>query len=92
MPFTFILSDPLANSFIYSPHGDATLDAKMKIEKYDRTQEENEDLGLLDMNTDNYDASTEIVSDKLSMANGGKAIDETQYHPNVHAIHKMDQK
>ena len=52
-PFTLILDDPLANSYmqnIYAPDPDPN----MTIEMYERTWEQNEELGLNDINVDNY--------------------------------------
>jgi zinc finger protein len=53
MPFTLILDDPLANSYIqnvFAPDEDPA----MVVEEYERTAEQNEELGLLDMKTENY--------------------------------------
>ena len=53
-PFTVILEDPLANSYIqnlYAPDPDPN----MTTEAFDRTWEQNEDLGLNDMKVENYD-------------------------------------
>lgn len=50
---TIILDDPLANSYlqnIYAPDEDPN----MTIELYERTEEQNEDLGLNDMVLENY--------------------------------------
>lgn len=49
--FTVIMEDPLAGSYIqnvYAPDADPN----MKIEDYDRTDRQNEDLGLTDMKVD----------------------------------------
>ena len=51
--FTFILDDPLGNSFVqnlYAPDPDPN----MSVEEYERTFEMNESLGLNDMVTENY--------------------------------------
>jgi len=51
--FTLILDDPVSNSYIqniYAPDPDPN----MRIEQYERTQEQNEDLGILDMKVENY--------------------------------------
>lgn len=53
-PFTVILDDPLANSYIqnlYAPDPDPA----MTIETYDRTWEQNEVLGLNDMKVEGYE-------------------------------------
>ncbi|KAH7823952.1 putative zinc finger protein [Monocercomonoides exilis] len=53
-PFTLIINDCLANSYIqdlYHPEPDPYL----LVEDYERTHEQNEELGLLDMKVDGYD-------------------------------------
>lgn len=53
-PFTVILDDPLANSYLqnlYAPDPDPN----MTIESYDRTWEQNEELGLNDMKVEGYE-------------------------------------
>ncbi|PVG03406.1 putative ZPR1-protein binds to translation elongation factor eEF-1 [Serendipita vermifera] len=52
--FTLILDDPLSNSYLqnlYAPDPDPN----MTTEMYDRTKEQNDDLGLSDMKLDNYE-------------------------------------
>lgn len=52
--FTIILDDPLANSYmqnLYAPDPDPN----MTIELYDRTFEENEELGLNDIKVEGYE-------------------------------------
>jgi len=52
-PFTLILDDPVANSYlqnIYAPDDDPN----MTVEDYERSWEQNEELGLNDINTENY--------------------------------------
>ena len=53
-----ILDDPLANSYLqnlYAPDPDPN----MTIEWYDRTWEQNEELGLNDMKVENYEEDAE---------------------------------
>ncbi|XP_028838627.1 zinc finger protein ZPR1 [Denticeps clupeoides] len=53
-PVHLILDDPAGNSYvqnIYAPDADP----EMKVEKYTRTFEQNEDLGLNDMKTEGYE-------------------------------------
>lgn len=53
-PFTVILDDPLANSYLqnlYAPDPDPN----MTIEIYERTWEQNEELGINDMKVENYE-------------------------------------
>ncbi|KAG1746779.1 zf-ZPR1-domain-containing protein [Suillus paluster] len=55
IPFTLILDDPLANSHVqnlYAPDPDPN----MEIVTYERTWQQNEDLGLNDMNVESYSA------------------------------------
>jgi zinc finger protein len=52
--FTIILEDPLASSYVQSFTAPAP-DPKIKIEDYERTEEEKESLGLNDMQTENYE-------------------------------------
>ena len=52
--FTIILSDPLASSYVQS-FAAPEPDAQMKVEEYERTEEEEEDLGLKDMKTEGYE-------------------------------------
>ena len=52
-PFTLILDDPLANSYLqnlYAPDPDPN----MVIENYERSWEQNEELGLNDMKVEGY--------------------------------------
>lgn len=50
--YTLILDDPLANSYIA---GTGEGDEQIVVEEYERTEEQNEELGLTDMKTENYD-------------------------------------
>ena len=54
MPFTVVLEDPLANSYIQSL-SDQPVDSQMTVEEYERSNEENDNLGLLDMKTEGYE-------------------------------------
>jgi len=61
-PFTLILEDPLANSYLqnlYAPDPDPN----MTIESFERTWEQNEDLGLNDIKVEGYEAD-EAATDK----------------------------
>jgi zinc finger protein len=48
-PFTLILDDALSNCFIYNPVAPED-DPQIEVTVYDRTEEQNEELGLNDMN------------------------------------------
>jgi zinc finger protein len=55
VPFTVILDDPAGNSYlqnVYAPDDDP----EMKVEDYERDFEQREQLGLNDINTENYSA------------------------------------
>ncbi|KAJ3213521.1 hypothetical protein HDU67_002807 [Dinochytrium kinnereticum] len=54
VPYTLILDDPLGNSYLQNPNAPDE-DPNMKIEVYDRTFEQNEDLGLNDMVLEGYE-------------------------------------
>ncbi|KAJ2003143.1 nucleolar zinc-finger protein [Coemansia thaxteri] len=57
-PLTITVDDPMAHSYIqniYAPDADPN----MIVEDYDRTFEQNEDLGLNDINVDNYECEAE---------------------------------
>jgi len=54
-PFTLIIDDPISNSFVFSVnHENPDDDKQLKIEEYERNFEQNEELGLNDINTENY--------------------------------------
>lgn len=48
MPFTLIFRDPLGNCFIQNPNHPEP-DPIVTVVEYERTHEENEELGILDM-------------------------------------------
>mmetsp|Transcript_76034 Transcript_76034/g.88412 ORF Transcript_76034/g.88412 Transcript_76034/m.88412 type:complete len:264 (-) Transcript_76034:184-975(-) len=52
--FTIILDDPLANCFILNPFYPND-DPQIDVDVYDRTFEQNEELGLNDIKTENYE-------------------------------------
>ncbi|KAI5081833.1 hypothetical protein GOP47_0001576 [Adiantum capillus-veneris] len=58
-PWTLILDDPLANSFIAPITDTIQDDVQLHSDEYERTWQENEDLGLNDMNTSSADAAYE---------------------------------
>ncbi|EPQ56429.1 zf-ZPR1-domain-containing protein [Gloeophyllum trabeum ATCC 11539] len=68
-PFTLILDDPLANSYLqnlYAPDPDPN----MTVETYDRTWEQNEELGLNDMKVEGYenDPANEATKEQATPA------------------------
>lgn len=67
MPFTLILDDPLADSYlqnIYAPDPDPN----MEIVTYDRTYDQNEDWGLNDMQVDGYEGDPNVAIAKEKAA------------------------
>jgi zinc finger protein len=66
--FTIVLSDPLASSYVQS-FAAPEPDGQMKVEDYERTEEEEEDLGLRDMKTEGYE-------DDQPATNGATTHDE----------------
>jgi zinc finger protein len=57
-PFTLIIDDPVSNSYLqnlYAPDPDPN----MTVEEYDRTEEQNEELGFSDMVVEGYNPDAE---------------------------------
>jgi len=50
---TIILDDPVGNSYLQNTYAPDT-DPELTVEKYERTKEQNDDLGISLMNTENY--------------------------------------
>lgn len=48
-PFTFIMDDPMGNIYVYNPHVPKP-DPQLEYVDYERTEEQNEELGLNDLN------------------------------------------
>ena len=48
LPFTVILDDPADNCFVYNPFAPRD-DPKIKIEIYERSEEQNDELGITHM-------------------------------------------
>lgn len=57
-PFTIILDDPLGNSYVQNLVAPDE-DPMMTVEEYERTHEQNEDLGLNDMDVENHTTNAE---------------------------------
>ncbi|XP_058812214.1 zinc finger protein ZPR1 [Topomyia yanbarensis] len=54
MQLTIVLDDPTGNSYVQSLNDDGTPDGALRIIRYHRSHEQNEELGLNDMKTENY--------------------------------------
>lgn len=63
--FTLILQDPFAASYVQSLVSDGD-DPQITVEDYDRTEEEEEELGLRDINVNNQEAD-EPVGDNVEV-------------------------
>ncbi|BEI80020.1 hypothetical protein CcaverHIS002_0105490 [Cutaneotrichosporon cavernicola] len=59
--FTLIIDDPLSNSYLQNTNAPDP-DPDMTIEEYERSQEQNDDLGLSDMKVEGYNPE---IKDKL---------------------------
>ncbi|XP_061389071.1 zinc finger protein ZPR1-like [Musca vetustissima] len=57
MPATLVLDDPAGNSYVQSLSDTDEPDDKLKVTKYVRSYEQNEELGLNDIKTENYEES-----------------------------------
>ncbi|KAL9260748.1 Zinc finger protein ZPR1-like protein [Drosera capensis] len=55
--WSLIIDDPLANSFVAPVTDDIKDDKQLTFEEYERTWEQNEELGLNDMDTSSADAA-----------------------------------
>lgn len=58
--FTIILEDPMASSYVQNLCA-PDADPQLVIEDYDRTEEEEEELGLNDMKTETYSSEQDAA-------------------------------
>ncbi|KAF7717561.1 Uncharacterized protein PECH_006600 [Penicillium ucsense] len=63
LKFTITLEDPLANSYVQDLCSPAK-DPQLNIEDYERTDEENEELGLNDMKTEGYEEDAKAENEE----------------------------
>ncbi|KAF2691318.1 zinc finger protein-like protein zpr1 [Lentithecium fluviatile CBS 122367] len=73
--FNITLEDPLASSYVQS-FAAPEPDSQMTVEDYERTAQEEEELGLTDMKTEGYEE--EHAANVLAAANGEKVNGETK--------------
>jgi len=66
--YTLIIQDPLGSSYVQSLTAPAK-DPQIDVEEYERTKQEEEDLGLADMNTEDYESKDD---DKDATTEGNK--------------------
>lgn len=74
-PFTVILTDPFAGSYVQPLVDPPAPDPKIKKESYTRTDEEEEHLGLKDMQTEGYEQQQQNEV-KTEERKSGEAMDE----------------
>ena len=74
MEFTLIISDPGGNSYVYSPADEGFDDPELVVTQYERSEEEKDDLGLLDMQVEGY--SEEGGKRAANDGSGLAAVDE----------------
>ncbi|KAH6676140.1 zinc finger protein zpr1 [Plectosphaerella plurivora] len=76
--FTVVLTDPCASSYVQSLVDPPATDPQITKEYYDRTEEEEEELGLTDMKTEGYEqehAESVAAEKKAQELKSGAAMD-----------------
>lgn len=98
VPFTFILDDPLGNSFLFSPCAPEP-EPRLVVEEYERTHEQNEEFGLNDMKTENYDDANDGENNVYGKEQSSSAAQSTMAglqttgkaaHPHEQLVGKPD--
>ena len=85
MQYTIELEDPLAGSYVQSLTAPEP-DPQIEIEDYERTKEEEEDLGLSDMRTE-LNAKGEYIKETVKKALAGPSKDNLNISSNSHEHH-----
>ncbi|KAK7536175.1 zinc finger protein-like protein zpr1 [Phyllosticta citribraziliensis] len=75
--FTIVLEDPLASSYVQS-FAAPEPDAQMTVEDYQRTEEEEEDLGLRDIKVEGYENDVEMQEGEKEKEESRKRKEPTQ--------------
>ncbi|KAK7549490.1 ZPR1 zinc-finger domain-containing protein [Phyllosticta citricarpa] len=75
--FTIVLEDPLASSYVQS-FAAPEPDAQMTVEDYQRTDEEEEDLGLKDIKVEGYENDVEMHEGEKEKEESRKRKEPTQ--------------
>lgn len=68
-PFHVVLTDPFASSFVQPLVDPPAPDPKIQREQYDRTDEEEEELGLKDMKVEGYEEAQAAEEQKAEQVN-----------------------
>ncbi|CAK7201962.1 nucleolar zinc-finger protein [Sporothrix eucalyptigena] len=72
--FSIVLEDPLASSYVQSLADDPRQpDAQMTVVEYERTAEEEEELGITDMKTEGYEGEAEAQAAAEAASNEASA-------------------
>eukprot|EP00760_Papus_ankaliazontas_P019188 PhM_4_TR17935/c0_g1_i1/m.13973/K06874/K06874; zinc finger protein len=71
-PFTLIFDDPVGSVYVQNPRAHLlppdNIDPQLKVEKYTRTREQDDELGLLDMKTENYQDDVAVAAAEAAAA------------------------
>lgn len=83
MPFSLVLEDPSASSYVQSLCAPDE-DPQLEIEDYERTEEENEDLGLNDINVEGYiEEGSAVGSSDPDQNQSDKRATDVEAEPSV---------
>lgn len=75
-PFTITLTDPFASSYVQSLVDPPQPDPKIQREKYERTEEEEEELGLRDMKVTGYEEDEKEKEEQPETNGDGPKVSE----------------
>lgn len=71
-----VLEDPLANSYVQSFGEEGKPDEQLTIEEYERTEQEEEELGLKDMKVEGYEADASVQEKPENEGEENSAVEE----------------
>lgn len=80
MPFTVVLEDPMAASYVQS-FSAPEVDPQIEVEDYERTAEEEETLGLRDIKTEGYEVDNDGHAEKEEGGHGEENGTAEAPHP-----------
>jgi zinc finger protein len=82
-PWTLILRDPLANSFVSAPIGSflpPEADTPLQITEYERTSDEDDEFGIADMNTRDFETLGDMESNREAYYNPESILPDRLTH------------
>ena len=89
-PFHIVIRDPLGNSFVSTRIGSSIppeMDPNMKMHDFRRSWQENEDFGLNDMNTKDFETGVEIDEDQVMLPDRlTHVVPKGEDHPTIFAM------